>query len=354
MYKFQPPQRGQTYLARQELLSVRSEWVPRFDNKEIVYYDNVGIFLYLLSLATPMMNQREQNDLVSHPEVSIIMPAYNEEDGLPVILEELCKESALRDAEIIVVDDGSSDHTREKIALFPRVQLVKHPVNRGYGAAISTGVKVSTGKYVVWFDTDGQHRVKDLVSVVQALTRKNLDFCIGMRDGGSHQDSSRVVGKFILKQAVRLVVKKPVKDFNSGLRGFKREIIKRYLHLLPRRFGASTMTSLLMVERGYIGEEVPITVRPRIGKSSVKQVQDGFGTLMLLLRFFLLFKPIHFFGGIGGVLIILGSLYGFFEAFTTRKGFPVFAALVIILGVQALFFGLICDQVSSIRQERLD
>jgi glycosyltransferase involved in cell wall biosynthesis len=300
------------------------------------------------------MSDREKINLVSHPELSIIMPAYNEEDGVPIILEGLCKEPALKDAEIIVIDDGSSDHTSQKVGLFPRVRLVKHQINKGYGAAISTGVNISTGKYIVWFDTDGQHRVEDLIKVAQTLIHKKLDFCIGVRDASSHQDSSRKFGKFILKQVVRFVVRKPINDFNSGLRGFKREVIKRYLHLLPRRFGASTVTTLLMIERGYVGGEVPITVCPRIGKSSVKQIQDGLGTLMLLLRFFLLFKPIHFFGGIGAVLMFFGSLYGFFEAFAHRKGFPVFAALVIILGVQAFFFGLICDQVSSLRKERLD
>jgi hypothetical protein len=181
-----------------------------------------------------------------------------------------------------------------------------------------------------------------------------LDYCIGIREAGSYQDSNRKLGKFILKGTVRLVAGKPINDFNSGLRGFKREVIKRYLHLLPRRFGASTVTTLLMLERTYVGEEVPILVRQRIGKSSVRMIQDGFATLLLLLRFFLLFKPIKFFGGVGAVLILLGSGYGFFAALTRHRGFPVFAALVIILGLQAFFFGLLCDQVSSLRKERLD
>lgn len=287
-------------------------------------------------------------------ELSIVIPVYNEEEGILLILNQLCTEESLRDAEIIVVDDGSTDHTSDKVALFPRVRLVRHPVNRGYGAAITTGIKISKGKFVVWFDGDGQHRVEDLIKVAQTLIQKNLDYCIGIRDTHSYQDSNRKMGKFILRQAVRLVTRKPIKDFNSGLRGFKKEVIKRYLHLFPKRFGASTLTSLLMNERGYIGEQIPITVCKRIGKSSVRQISDGFGTLMLLLRFFLLFKPIHFFGGIGVTLIFLGALYGIYKAFSIHKGFPVFAALLILLGVHSFFFGLICDQISSLRKERLD
>lgn len=288
------------------------------------------------------------------PEVSILIPTYNEEESIFGVLGDLCKEPALKDSEIIVIDDGSSDETSQKARLFPRVHLVRHPINRGYGAAISTGIKVSRGKYILWFDGDGQHRVEDLLKVKETLISRDLDYCIGVRDHSSYQDSSRRYGKFILKLTVRLMAGKPIKDFNSGLRGFKREVIKRYLHLLPRRFGASTVTTLLMIERGYIGEDVPIVVSQRTGKSSVKPLQDGLGTLMLLLRFFLLFKPIHFFGGIGATLMCLGGGYGFFEALTRRRGFPVLAAIVILLGVQALFFGLICDQVSSLRQERLN
>jgi glycosyltransferase involved in cell wall biosynthesis len=288
------------------------------------------------------------------PDLSIIIPAYNEAEAIPTILNKLCSEEALKEAEIIVVDDGSTDHTNEQVKLFPKVRLVRHPVNRGYGAAISTGIKISKGRFVVWFDGDGQHRVEDLIRVAQKLIHQDLDFCIGVRDHNSYQDTTRKFGKFILRQAVRLVARKSLKDFNSGLRGFKKDVIKRYLHLFPRRFGASTLTSLLMIERGYIGEEIPITVCKRIGKSSVKQVFDGFGTLMLLLRFFLLFRPIHFFGGMGMALILFGGIYGLFKAYLTHKGFPVFGALLILLGIQSLFFGLICDQISSLRQERLD
>lgn len=290
----------------------------------------------------------------SQKELSIIIPVYNEAEGISIILSRLCTEESLKDAEIIVVDDGSTDHTSEKVNLFPRVRLVRHPVNRGYGAAIATGIKAAEGKFLVWFDGDGQHRVEDLIKVSQTLIQKNLDYCIGVRNSHSYQDSNRKLGKFILRQAVRFVAQKPIKDFNSGLRGFKKEVIMRYLHLFPKRFGASTLTSLLMIERGYIGEEIPITVCKRIGKSSVKQISDGFGTLVLLLRFFLLFKPIHFFGGIGIILILSGAIYGVIKSFTIHKGFPVFAALLILLGVQSFFFGLICDQISSLRKERLD
>ncbi len=266
----------------------------------------------------------------------------------------LCAEPDLDAAEIIVIDDGSTDATGEIVKRYPRARLIQHSSNKGYGAAICTGVRACSAKYVVWFDADGQHRVQDLIAVEQTLIEENLDYCIGARDERSYQANNRRLGKLILKIAFRLAAGSSIRDFNSGLRGFKREVIKKYLHLLPKGFGASTTTSLIMVERGYIGKEIPIVVQSRIGKSSVNQIRDGVKTLMLVLRIFLLFKPVQFFGSIGLFFILVGSVYGFAKAYINRLGFPVLAALAIIFGIQAVFFGLLADQVSSLRQEKFE
>lgn len=286
---------------------------------------------------------------------SIIIPAYNEQAGIAATLSELL-ESGLESTEIIVIDDGSSDSTAAEVEKFaPAVRLIRHRINKGYGSAIVTGARHANGQYILWYDADGQHRPEDLKCVAAILYERDLDYCVGVRTTpDSYEDPRRRFGKFILRRVVRIVAKQPIVDFNSGLRGFRRDVLLRYLHLLPRGFGASTMTTLLMIERDHLGEDIPITVRKRIGKSSVKQVRDGMRTLMIILRIFLLFKPMSFFGGIGMVLIVIGSLYGFTEAITQREGFPVFGALIIILGIQSLFFGLLNDQLSLLRRERLD
>lgn len=286
--------------------------------------------------------------------LSIIIPAYNEERAIGVVLEALSSAPDLEGAEILVVDDGSTDGTSEVVSEFYRARLVRHSTNMGYGAAISTGVNASSGQYIVWFDADGQHRVQDLEAVARTLVEENLDYCIGSRSDKSYQASDRKLGKFVLAVAVRLAAGSAIQDFNSGLRGFKREVIKKYLHLMPKGFGASTTTSLIMIERGYYGKEIPIVVQDRIGKSSVNQIRDGLKTLMLVLRIFLLFKPMQFFGGIGLFFILIGAIYGFTKAFMNRQGFPVLAALVIIFGIQSVFFGLLADQVSSLRREKFE
>jgi glycosyltransferase involved in cell wall biosynthesis len=292
--------------------------------------------------STPLVNR-----------VSILIPAYNEEAAIAGVLENLLAAPRLAECEIIVINDGSSDHTAAVVRRFSRVVLINQAANRGYGASLVTGIKQAKGDYVVWFDADGQHRIEDLLLVIDTLLRDHLDYCIGVRDARSHRATRRMFGKTLLKYTVEIAAGRRVQDYNSGLRGFKREVITRYLHLLPKGFSASTTTTLIMYERGYIGSEVPIVVHERIGSSTVNQLRDGTRTLMTILRIMLMFKPLRFFGTLGFLFILVGSIYGFAEAVTVRAGFPVFGALLVILGLQTLFFGLLADQISQMRQERL-
>lgn len=284
--------------------------------------------------------------------LSIIMPAYNEAEAVGMTLQKLVDDPWLINAEIIVVNDGSKDKTGEIIQDFPRVNIVTHPVNKGMGEALISGIKTAKRDYVIWFDADGQHRLEDLIAVAKKMMDNNLDYCIGTRDGSSHQESSRKAGKLILKYVVQIVAGQKVPDFNSGLRGFRRDIIKKYVHFLTGGFGASTTTTLLMLERGYKGGSTPIIVQKRIGKSSVRQIRDGLRTLLLILRIFLIFKPLHFFGCIGTFLFSTGLLYGLWSAVFEGQGFPVFGAVVLLFGAQIIFLGLIMDQISAMRRER--
>lgn len=288
------------------------------------------------------------------PPVSIIIPAFNEEAGLPAVLEALTATADLADAEILVVDDGSSDGTAAVAGGRPRVRLVRHRVNRGYGAALASGIRASTGRLVVWFDADGQHRVEDLLRLVRRMREEDLDYCIGVRGPGGDQRLRRRFGKKVLRLIIRLASGRPIQDFNCGLRGFKREVMLRYLHLLPKGFGASTLTTMLMVERRYCGEEIDVEVAPRVGKSSLKELRDGLRTLMIILGVLLMFKPMRFFGTIGALLVGAGAVYGLVTAVQRGHGFPVLAALAVMLGVQSLFFGLLCDQIGSLRVQSLE
>lgn len=286
--------------------------------------------------------------------ISILIPAFNEEAAIGETLRQLIADPRLAGAEILVVDDGSTDGTSAVVEKIPQATLLRHPFNRGYGSAIRTAARASKGDWLVWFDADGQHRVEDLLILIEALTSHPYDYIIGVRGNGSYIDRDRLLGKWLLRQAVNFAAGRALPDFNSGLRGFRREVLLAYLHLLPRGFGASTLTTLLMHENNHPGGTVPIMTRERVGKSTVRQVRDGLRTLGIVLHIVMLFKPLQFFGWIGSSTILIGLVYGLAKAFLRGLGFPVLASVLILLGVQAFFFGLLADQISALRRERFN
>jgi len=288
-------------------------------------------------------------------QVTIILPCFNEEKAIGETLDELLSHEYLRYCEIIVVDDGSSDNTCKILEQYEeRIRIIKHRLNRGYGSAIDSGCRASTKDYVVWMDSDGQHQVKDVEKVILKLVVNDCDYVIGCRNKSSHQVKSRKLGKYVLRQFVRLAIGNTNIDFNSGLRGFKTEVLRKYLSLLTGGFGASTTTTILMCKRRYYGELVPIEVLERAGESSVRQVRDGFRTLLLISRISLIFTPIKIIGSIGLFQLVIGVIYGAFKALVEKQGFPTFGMLIAISGLQTIFLAVVLDQISQLRMSKFD
>lgn len=285
-------------------------------------------------------------------KTSVIIPAYNEEKAIGTVLEELIEAVDLSETEIIVVDDGSKDATANMVEPFSQVRLVRHRKNRGYGFAIRTGLQVANGEYVVWYDADGQHRPEDLIRLIDKMKEKHLDYCIGVRTKGSDVVKSRVLGKFLLRVIIRILTGEPVTDFNSGLRGFRKNILTQYISLIPKGFGASTVTTLLMQELEYVGDQVEITTRKREGKSSVKQFRDGFRTIRLIGQIIMLFQPMKFFGTAGAIMILAGIVYGVVQALEVGLGIPVLSAVLVLFGMQTVCMGIISGQISGLRKEK--
>ena len=289
--------------------------------------------------------------------VSVIIPAYNEEAAIGNVLRELTRGGINEkndNFEIIVINDGSSDHTADIVKEFSQVRLINHRKNKGYGAAIKTGIRESRGDLIVWYDADGQHRPEDLFKLIDKMEEEDLDYCIGIRGGDSYEDRNRRFGKKILKLFLNFVVKEELKDFNSGMRGFKRNVIMPYLSLLPDAFGASTVTTLLMLEQENYGGEVDITVRKRTGKSSVKQIRDGFRTIGLILQIIILFQPMRILGKSGLAMCGVGALYGILRAFQWSNGVPILASILVIFGFQLICFGVLSDQISKMRKQEYE
>ena len=177
---------------------------------------------------------------------------------------------------------------------------------------------------------------------------------IGLREKGSDTLPKRLPGKMVLKYVAEMVAMQKIPDLNSGLRCFRASVIKRYLHLLPDGFSASSTSTLLMIMRGYRLAYKGIKTKSRVGTSSVRMLRDGFGTLQLIIRILILFKAMSFFSVIATIQIVIGVSYGIIINFMNMQGMPVLAAILIISGLLTFFIGLLCDQIVCLRKERFE
>jgi len=285
-------------------------------------------------------------------KLTICVPAYNEATAITDVLRNL--REGFAEAQIIVVEDGSTDGTRELLKSVAGIRLIHHERNRGYGASIKSALRQASGEYFAWFDGDGQHRVEDLERVVNTLIENDLDACIGVRGSESDVRWNRIPGKWLLTFVAEWIAGQTIPDLNSGLRCFRSSVLKRYVHLLPDGFSASTTSTMLMIKRHYRLRWVEITARKRAGRSSVRIIRDGFQGLALLIRIFVLFESFRFFFVLSAIQVVPAGIYGTWRAITYRLGFPTFAAMVMISGILTFFIGIVCDQITALRKERFE
>lgn len=283
-------------------------------------------------------------------DVTVVIPAYNEEEGISETLDTLLAstEESSRSFEILVVDDGSSDRTAE-IAARPGVRVIRHQRNRGYGAALKTGVLAARGEVVAFYDADNQFEAADLHRVIDALD--SCDAALGNRTAESHSPFSRRGGKRLLGWLANYLARQKIPDLNCGLRAMRRDLLLEYLHLWPQGFSASTTTTLVLLKEGYDVSFVPVTVKKRVGQSSVKIFRDGFNTVLLIVRLTTLLDPFRVFIPTAIVLFALGLAWGV-RYMVQGMGLSVASLFLMVSGVNIFFFGLLADQIAAMRRER--
>jgi len=274
---------------------------------------------------------------------SVIIPAYNEGEAIGATLRKMMDLKLDRRYEIIVVDDGSSDETCNVLKSFP-VKVLRHNVNKGYGAALKTGIRNAQGKNVIFMDSDGQHSPDAIVKIEELL--EHNDLVIGVRTGKSYQVQNRKLGKKLIRKVGEYLVEQKLPDFNSGYRGFRRDLIFQMLHMMPNGFSFSTTSTIAFIKEGYNVATVPITVTERVGrKSNVRFFKDGSKTLLLLFRIIMLFNPLKVFFPASLTTFIAGLGFGIY-GFIRFGRFANSAVVLITLGMFLFFIGLLADQIS--------
>ncbi len=283
--------------------------------------------------------------------LSVVIPTFNEERAIRRTLDELLPFCEEKGWPVIVVDDGSHDGTAQILDGFaPRLQTIRHPYNRGYGASLKTGIRAAVTDFVATYDSDGQHRPEDLLNL--AMGAAKCDMIIGERTPGSQVDVLRIPGKWFLTHAANFIVGRQIPDINSGLRIIRRAFIKKVLHLMPDGFSFTSTSTVAAIKMGFLVEFVAIQTRRRIGTSTVRQVRHGLMVLMLILRLVVLFSPLRIFIPTAITLAVIGILYAVYVIATVRLTLANGALLCLLTAVIIFFFGLLVDQVSAMRRER--
>lgn len=283
-------------------------------------------------------------------QLSILIPAFNESEGIRDVVSGLRHRHP--EAEIIVCDDGSTDGTAEALDDL-EVHVIRHTRNRGYGAAWKSLAATATGEIIVYFDGDSQFDPDDVARLLAARAATGADLVSGSRKGGSGQPLRRRPGKWLMRRFAIWLAGESIPDVNCGLRVFERKAFLRFLPLLPDGFSCSTTSLLAYLAVGRDVHFVPIDVRSRTGRSSVRIIRDGLRSLLLILRLTALFSPMRVFLPVAAGFLTVGLAYSLYEGLRFGLGVPILGATLLINGVVVFLFGILTDQVASLRLERL-
>jgi glycosyltransferase involved in cell wall biosynthesis len=280
------------------------------------------------------------------------MPAYNEAEGVGSTLETLQSLLAelgplLIGSEIIVVDDGSVDGTVAAVEPFlgRDMQLVRHAENRGYGAALKTGIRRARYDWILIIDADGSYHEQYIPDLLRY--RNEHEMIVGARVGADvNVPLLRRPPKWFLRKLASYLCGRKIPDLNSGLRLIRKDAIERFANILPDGFSFTTTITLAMLSSGYNVKYVPIDYRKRAGKSKIRPVADTLNFLMLIFRTIMYFNPLRVFLPTAVVFFVLSLTVGVASVVLFSRLMDVTTVLLFVTGMQFLGLGLTADSLN--------
>jgi glycosyltransferase involved in cell wall biosynthesis len=282
--------------------------------------------------------------------VSIVIPAYNEEVAIGKVLGEV--EGAMADSpqswEIIVVDDGSTDRTAGAVR-GDATRLLRHERNRGYGAALKTGIRHARYDTIVITDADGTYPNERIPELLSHLGE--YDMVVGARTGEDVRvPLLRRPAKWALNQLANYLADMTIPDLNSGLRAMRRDVLLKFFNMLPAGFSFTTTITLAMLTSNYNVKYMPINYRQRLGQSKIKPVKDTLNFVVLIVRVILFFAPLRILGALGMVLLLAGSAKLLHDLWFYRFHVATSTIVILMTALQVIVLGLVADLIVSQRE----
>jgi glycosyltransferase involved in cell wall biosynthesis len=275
--------------------------------------------------------------------ISIILPAKNEAAALAELLPRL--RAAQPEAQIIVVNDGSTDATAQ-ICASAGLQVLRQPYSMGNGAAIKRGARAALGETLVFMDADGQHDPADIARLLAKLDQ-GYDMVVGARDWAGQAGVGRGVANAIYNRLASWMTGFQVRDLTSGFRAVRADKFTEFLHLLPNGFSYPTTTTMAFFRSAYAVAYEPVPVSQRVGKSHIRPIRDGIRFLLIIFKIATLYSPLKLFVPVAFSFFLLGIGY-YAYTFATMHRFTNMSTLLFSASVIVFLIGLISEQITAL------
>ncbi len=276
--------------------------------------------------------------------ISIIIPACNESAGIQDVIKNL--KADYSNAEIIVVDDGSTDDTAAIAKEAGVTMVISHPYNMGNGASVKTGARAASGDVLVFIDADGQHDVSDIPRLLEKM-KSGYEMVVGARKVESHASFVRRLANGFYNRLASFMTGHNIEDLTSGFRVARKRHFNKFLYLLPNGFSYPTTSTMAFFRSGLPVGYIPITAGKRRGRSHIKLLKDGLRFFIIILKIGALFSPMRLFLPISGLLFLVGvSYYGY--TYMTSGRFTNMSALILLSSLLIFLMGILAEFISSL------
>jgi glycosyltransferase involved in cell wall biosynthesis len=296
---------------------------------------------------------QSRNESLECPQVSIIIPAKNEAEGIGAVINRVSEvmDPLGRRYEIIVVDDGSSDETAENAHRAGAIVLC-HPYNIGNGAAIKTGIRYAKGSAMVMLDADGQHPPEQIPQLLEMLEKYHM--VVGARTSDSDTSVHRNLANRIYNRFASYVCGRKIEDLTSGFRAIRAGVAKEFVSLLPNTFSYPSTITLATVRSGYSLAYLPIKGAKRAvnTKSKIKIFRDGSRFFLIIFKITTLFSPMKIFLPASIVTFLTGLGYGLYRIFMLDTRYGPTSQMLIVFSMLMFMIGLVSEQIAQLRFDR--